>query len=601
LQKIDYQFKTDPYAHQFEGFLLTKDEYNFALLMDMGTGKSKVGIDNFSYLFTKNEISAVLIAAPNNVHLNWVNNEIPIHCPDYIQRHVVAWQAAQNKKYQQQLELLFDAGLNNKLPILSMNIEAFSTDKGVKFANRFVNAYSGNVFFIVDESTRIKTPGSKRTKAIMKIGKNCKYKRILTGQPIAQNPLDLYSQFKFLSQDILGYYTFTGFRSDFAETIEKENKQASKTKSKMFGREVKVYYEEIIAYKNLGKLRQLIKPYSFRVHKDQCLDLPPKVFERRYVQLNDEQKKAYKQMRDEMLIDFKHAIEDNENNLSETFVIEYKQKRSELSDDELLAFFLGSDELQRVTASNGAVKRMRLHQITGGYLQDESKEWINVGKTNPKMEELKKVLEEVSGKVIIWAWFRKEIDEIVNIIASIYGEKSVVKYYGGMDNNTKTYAVDSFQDKERLENGDVIDKPSQVRFFVGNTDSAGIGITLTKADYMVYYSQNFKLEARLQSEDRAYRIGHKGTVVYIDLVAEKTVDVDLLNNQKLLRAIANYVTDGAIDNTISNNFLDNDFNKSVRVKNVSKKTLNKSNTLKEFKINREHEDEFLQQLKLKKG
>ena len=132
---------------------------------------------------------------------------------------------------------------------------------------------------------------------------------------------------------------------------------------------------------------------------------------------------------------------------------------------------------------------------------------------NNRPNELIDVLEEVEGKVIIWANYIYDIEKIVKVIIKKYGEESVVDYYGAIDSETRQKNIVEFQDPR-----------SKVRFFVGNPQTGGYGITLTQANTVIYYSNGYDLEKRLQSEDRAHRIGQKKSVTYVDMIAEKTVD-----------------------------------------------------------------------------
>ena len=134
------------------------------------------------------------------------------------------------------------------------------------------------------------------------------------------------------------------------------------------------------------------------------------------------------------------------------------------------------------------------------------------------------ILEEVDGMVIIWANYRQDIRTIAETIAKKYGKETVSTYYGDTPDNERQDIVLKFQDPD-----------SSLRFFVGNQQTAGYGLTLTAASTVVYYSNNYDLEKRIQSEDRAHRIGQKNNVTYIDLIAEKTVD------ERIVKALRNKI------------------------------------------------------------
>ena len=187
---MNYKFKTKPYAHQLKALEMSWEKKAFAYFMEMGTGKSKVLIDNVAMLYDKGKINGVLIIAPKGVYKNWYSSEIPTHLPDHIEKVSVLWQANITKQQQQNLDTLFKTGTD--LHILCMNVEALSTKKGVDFAAKFINSH--NTMMAIDESTTIKNPEAKRTKNIVSLGINAKYKRILTGSPVTKSPLDLYKQ-----------------------------------------------------------------------------------------------------------------------------------------------------------------------------------------------------------------------------------------------------------------------------------------------------------------------------------------------------------------------------------------------------------------------
>ena len=184
---MKYKFKTPPYAHQLTALEKSwqKDEYGY--FMEMGTGKSKVLIDNVAMLYDKGRINAALIISPKGVYRNWLSQEIPTHMPSHIDHKTVLWTAltskTKDKEYQTILKTDFD------LHILLMNVEALSTKKGVEFAAKFLRCHKA--LMAVDESTTIKNPQAKRTKSILTLGKMAKYRRILTGSPVTKSPLDL--------------------------------------------------------------------------------------------------------------------------------------------------------------------------------------------------------------------------------------------------------------------------------------------------------------------------------------------------------------------------------------------------------------------------
>jgi SNF2 family DNA or RNA helicase len=457
----NYRFKTKPYEHQLVALEKSWDKDEYAYFMEMGTGKSKVLIDNIAMLYDKGKINAAMIIAPKGVYRNWLSSEIPTHLPSHIQYKSVLWTALTSKTKDKEYQSLFETDYN--LHIFIMNVEALSTPKGLTFARKFLSCH--NTLIAVDESTTIKTPKAARTKNIVGIANLAKYRRILTGSPVTKSPLDLYTQCKFLNEDLLGFASYYSFQNRFACMVDKW----------FGGRKVSV----IKSYQRLDELSKLIEPFSYRVLKEDCLDLPDKIYIKREVELTNEQLKLYQSMKLVAMAALKGKV---------------------------------------VKAPHVLTQMMRLHQITCGHLKTESGEIINI--ENNRVKELLNVLEEVEGKVIIWANYIHDIENIVEAISKEHGNDSVVQYYGAIESDQRQKAIDKFQDPR-----------SPVRFFVGNPQTGGYGITLTEANTVIYYSNGYDLEKRLQSEDRAHRIGQKKSVTYIDLIAEKTVD------EKIVKAL----------------------------------------------------------------
>ena len=455
---MKYKFKMPPYEHQLTALRKGWNLDEFAYFMDMGTGKSKVLIDNFSVLYDKGYIGGVLIIAPKGVYRNWSSNEIPTHMPEHVLADICIWQPNHTQKFLTTWKKLFEDNYN--LKIFLMNIEAFSTRKGVEVAEKFLLAHS--TLMAIDESTTIKSKNAKRTKSIVKLGKMAKYRRIMTGSPITKSPMDLYTQCEFLNPELLGHKSFYSFQYEYA--IIKRRNLGSYS------------FNQIVGYKNLKELNGLLDNFSYRVRKQDCLDLPDKVYTKRVVELSPEQAKMY---------------------------------------SDLKKIALGICEEGTVTPTTILTQLLRLQQVCSGHvkLDDGTIKTFS----SAKIKELEAVVEEINGKAIIWANFTHDIESIVELLTNMYGEDSVVSYYGATSTDQRDYAMSSFQNPD-----------SPVRFFVGQPRTGGYGLTLTQASTVIYYSNSYDLEVRLQSEDRAHRIGQVNKVTYIDIIAEKTVDEKVL-------------------------------------------------------------------------
>jgi len=466
-----YKFKTVPYKHQLDALERSWDKEYFAYFMEMGTGKSKVLLDNAAMLYNQGKINGLLLIAPKGVYKNWYEDQIPAHLPDYINKKVVLWKSS-DKTHEQtkKLNTLFQPGTD--FHILIMNVEAFSYDFGKEFARRFLNSH--NAMMAIDESTSIKTPTTNRTKNILRLRSLAKYRRILTGSPVTNSPLDLFSQCQFLGSWLLKTDSYYDFRSRYAE-MRTINLGSHSTNI-------------VVGYRNLGELSKLIEPFSMRVLKDDCLDLPEKTFMKRQITMTPQQEKVYKAMK-------KYAMAQLEG--------------------------------KALTTNNVMVQLMRLHQILCGHFTADDGTIQDI--PNHRVTELMEILSEVEGKVVIWSHYQRDIETILKAIRKKYDRDDiVVDYYGKTSMEDRQNNIKKFQEDDNC------------RFFVGTTQTGGYGITLTAASTMVYYSNGYDLEKRLQSEARIDRIGQKYPMTYIDIVTEDTIDTKVV---KALRKKLNIATD----------------------------------------------------------
>ena len=459
---MNYKFKTKPYAHQLKALEMSHNKEVFAYFMEMGTGKSKVLLDNAAMLYDKGKIDSVLIVAPKGVYKNWYDSEIPEHLVEHIDKNVVLWKSLITRQQKLKCDSLFDHDYT-KLQILLMNVEALSTKKGFDFARQFLNVKKA--LFAVDESTTIKNPGAKRTKNILGLSKLAKYRRILTGSPVTKSPLDLYTQCLFLDEYLLDHSSYYSFRTRYA-IMRTAN---------FNGRSVQL----VVGYHNLDELAEKLKPFSYRVLKDDCLDLPAKTFMKRVIQLTPEQKKVYSQMKSMALAELNGKM---------------------------------------ITTVNVITQLMRLQQITCGHFKADDGSMQEI--KNNRITELMDLLEEVEGKAVIWAHWRHDIATIVREIEKEY-PGSVMTYYGDTTTDDRQKAIKEIQNPE-----------SKVRFLVGTPQTAGYGITLTGASTMIYYSNGYDLEKRQQSEARIDRIGQKKPMTYIDILAEDTIDEKIVKSHR---------------------------------------------------------------------
>jgi SNF2 family DNA or RNA helicase len=493
MQLEPYIFKTPPYEHQERCFYASRDKEIYAILFEMGAGKSKVAVDTAAYLHSKGRIDAVVLIAPNGVHTKWLAEDFPLSMPDWNPWKGAAWEAG-NKKAEQACEDLLKPG--PELRILCMNVEAFSTKRGQEFAKRFLQATDS--LMIVDESSRIKNPDAKRTISICKLGDYAKYRRILTGTPYSNSPFDIYAQFMFLDPSILGQ-SYYAFKAEYAEIIPKDDPFITTLMKK---NNLK-FAPQLVAkdkttgkakYRNLDKLKKLIEPYSMRVTKEECLDLPPKIYQTRYFKLPAPHRKAYDQLK--------------------------AKSKVELTSGE------------KLTVMHKLTLMLRLQQVAGGFMPTDDRDLIHLysdPKENPRIQCLMDTLEDVKeeeGGVIIWCRFIEEI----KLLKRLLGDEAV-EYYGDVSNADRVEAKRAFQAGEK-------------KYFLANVATGGIGINLTKAATVIFYSNTFSYEDRKQAEDRAHRIGQIADKVnIIDLQAEDTCDGIIVRALRNKEDVANYMTD----------------------------------------------------------
>lgn len=469
--EVNYKFKTKPYDHQNHAFARNITEKSFGFFMEMGTGKSKVLIDTVAYLSNTMQIDFALIIAPKGVYRNWINKEIPQHFPDDIRHSVCFWQSTDTKTYKKQVQNFFSSK-EPGIKIFVMNVEAFSSAKGQKAGLWMAKNFGAKGLIAIDESTTIKNHKAKRTKTLTKIAAEFKYRRLLTGSPVTKSPMDLFSQFQFLDSSILGYTSYYAYQGRYAVLQKRTMGNHS--------------FQQVLGYRNLDELSDKIDPFTYRVLKKDCLDLPDKIYTVRHVPLTMEQIRIYKEIQKEAMT------------------------------------LLNNGEL--VSAPQVITQMLRLQQLLSGHLKTDDGDMVEV--PTQRLDAMMSCIEEVSGKIIIWSRFRYDIIHIRNALVKAYGDRAVVSYYGDTSDDDRQRAIDSFQNGE-------------ARFFVANPATAGYGLTLTEANTVIYYANDFNLETRIQSEDRCHRIGQKNAVTYIDLIAEKTID------EKIVKSLRDKIDIGA--------------------------------------------------------
>jgi SNF2 family DNA or RNA helicase len=466
-------FLKEPFLHQLKARRICHDKNinNFAYLMEMGTGKTITAIMDLMCLHHEKGVDNCVIFAPKSVYRNWYKEITEFVAPEKTKYAISTWDPSlKDPVTKAKLTDLLEKSVV-PLNVFLMNIEAISSPKGVKFLEKYLSVQDKTkTMMIVDESTVIKTHNAKRTKNLIKLAKDINYKRILTGTPVTKSPLDIYTQFAFLDPKILGQSNYYAFRARYAKIINRPTSG---------GRHLPL----ITGYQRLDELEQKIYSAAFRVKKEECVDLPEKIYMKRFIPMSEKQLVAYESLRRN-------------------------------------AMFIFNDKT--TTTVNRLSQIVKLHQVCCGFTINDQGETHDV--PNKRYDELLDVLEEVDGKVIIWATYRHNIETITNKLKEKYGDTKAAAFYGDTENQVRLDLVRDFQSPT-----------SDLTYLIANPKTGGYGITLTASHTVVYFSNNYDLEIRLQSEDRAHRIGQKNKVTYVDFVCQGTVD------EKILTALKNKV------------------------------------------------------------
>lgn len=471
--------RTDLYAHQLRALGAMTGRVAYALAMEMGTGKSLTIVADVARLYAAGAIDSVLIVAPNGVHRNW-HGEFQRHCAVAHRVFVrvvgggtaravnMACEAAQRRKH---------------LTILTANHHTFSGSTGLRDVERFLGC-AGRCYLVVDESDGFKNPRAIRTRNLLKCAPRFAYRRILTGTPVNNSPFDLWTQYCVLDKSVFSRTpNYRAFCARYAQLLPPDHHLCASV------RRATGHCPQIVAtdatgrklWRNLDELSKLIAPITFRVRKEDCLDLPPKTYHTTYYDISTEQKKAYKDAKTHLAVQLQ-------------------------------------DETLPVNSKLALVSK--LSQITSGFFTDECSVTHDIvtPECNPKliaaMQIIQRAVEE-GRSIIVWCRFHHEIELIVQACAEM--DLPALQYHGRVSEQRRAEAVAEF-------NG-----CGAPRVFIGTAAAGGTGLTLNAANVVLYFSNTYSLRDRLQSEDRCHRIGQAKSVAYYDLVAPDTIESRVLS------------------------------------------------------------------------
>ena len=455
--------KVKPYNHQeiAFNFALEKLEENgcAALLMDMGLGKSLTSIAIIGQLYKENKIDKVLVVCPTSIISVWQKEFDKFADYEY---HIESIVGSTMTKRKEKLKALCH---KQGLKVAIINYEATWR------MEKELNIYKPNII-VCDESQKIKNPSASQSKTLHRLGAKATYKIILTGTPVQNSPMDVFSQWKFLDPNIFGL-SFYAFRNRYAV---------------MGG----YYNHQIIKYRNMDELTSKAHSIAYRITKGEALDLPEQIFLNRYCELESSARKVYDTV--------------------------MKESYAELMDGE-------------ITATNVLTKLIRLSQISGGHVKDDEGRMQVISKA--KLNELKDIMEDViidnKKKLVVFARFIPEIDSIKQLADEMRIKYSYIT--GEIKTDDRGVMCDNFQNDD------------DVKLFIAQIQTAGLGITLTAADTAVFYSLDFNYANYSQAIARTHRIGQKNTCTYINLISTETVDEKIIKALESKEDIAKNIVD----------------------------------------------------------
>lgn len=465
--------KTRPWAHQLEDFEASRDFPAAALPWEPRCGKSKISIDTAAYLYHSGRIDAAIVVAPNGVHLNWTREEVPTHWASS-DPFVMEWESARynTKGFQNRINAALK---HDGFVWLAVNVEAVWTPNLRKYLGKFVA--KRRCLLIIDESHSIKNPKARRTKALLSITEKCPYRRTLTGTPVAQGPFDLWAQYNALDPAVLGK-NFHLFKQRYG--VFKKVRYGNGPS-----------FDELVEYRNLDELNTRIAPITFPRKKSECLDLPERLFTRRYFILPPAHRLAYDELKNQLITQLEDDVE--------------------------------------VTAQHALTLLLRLQQISRGHVTADDGQVYPLGDKFPAAEAAIDMVKENPGKSIIWCRFRSDVEVLVKGLQA--AGMSPVRCDGSVPQKDRPGLRTRFRE-------DPTANP-----WIGTLSTGGVGVDLGAANLMIFYSHGFDLVQRLQGLERNYGSTQKANRVdVVDLVAADTADMGALKALERKEDLASKLT-----------------------------------------------------------
>ena len=479
--------ETMPLAkYQQLGLCNSADNEGYALFMEQGTGKTAIVVSRICneakryHAKTKLPYLAIIVC-PKQLRFNW---ELEFHKFATERGRLTRIAGSELKRTKGLIEAL-DISPEDKFSVVIISYDSLGRTAGLKRIPWNLG--------VLDESHFVKNMKTKRWKACRDLRDQCKARMVLTGTPITNTVMDLYTQWEFLGEGWSGFVSYEGFKRFYG--VYEESDQSG--------------FKKLVGVQNLPFMKERLARQALVIKKDEVLkDLPDKQYDVVEVEMSPEQAEIYAKVRDNLA----HEIEELDNQLS------------------------GSESNKQMTVNNILTKMLRLAQVTSGHVVYDAvygpdgetlvPKQVDRVDPNPKVEAVVELLKEKTykDKTIIWACF---VPDIKLLAARLRLEGiDAVTFYGGTSDADREEAVRRFNEDPKC------------KVFIGNATAGGTGLTLlgyppghehadlydTNANHVLYFSQNWSMPARAQSEDRCHRRGTREPVRYTDLIIPDTID-----------------------------------------------------------------------------
>lgn len=521
-----FPFRVVPFAHQREGLERSYRKRAYAFFMDPGTGKTKLAIDTTALWFLRGKITGLLVAAPNDVHEQWVREQIAEHMPKQVKTRCVVWEGSAmrvskrtrvpSRRYREALQLCTHPRANT-LHVLAMNHEALATKKGVRMAQQFLRAHPS--LFVLDESHGFMNPRAARTKAVIALAPLAFGRRIMTGTETDGDPFDYYAQFEFLDPRILDQDSFLAFKHRYGvwivEHARAQKKMAFNHKTGQMERKL-VKFETLQEHQRLEELSARLAPFVYRAKKRECLDLPPCLQSRLPTHLSNAQRDVYDALLDEGCVLLERAEQGKKVRVMDMGLI---------TDEELLARI--DDPRARVTMQIKLTLTLRLQQCVGGFVTDDTgtvraidATWRATPMLHDTAAKVRELARTAEGKIIVWAVFKAEIAALEGAINELMPAQTprVVRIDGTVTGARREEAIAQFKDAR-----------SKRTVLVAHHRTMGTGQNLQVASEALFYSSPYSSIQRTQAQDRIDRAGQRYKTTLYDVIArDAPIQLDIL-------------------------------------------------------------------------